>query len=104
MEPFTQAWAQFDLLLAAGIFLAYVVIDVLYVYYTLYVTRLRPISAANMSILIYLIAAFGVINYVGNYLYIIPMAMGSWVGTFATVYREKKKDGSEHQRVKKINI
>lgn len=101
MESIVAAWNEFDVLLALGIFAAYFILDILYVYYTLAVTRLRSIAAANTSLLIYLIAAFGVINYVGNFLYIVPMAMGAWFGTFATVYWEKRKDGG-HKRIKKI--
>ena len=100
MASLIDAWVEFDLLLAVGIFAAYFVLDILYVYYTLAVTRLQSIAAANTSLLIYLIAAFGVINYVGNYLYIVPMAMGVWLGTFVTVYWEKKKNGT-HRRIKK---
>lgn len=103
MMTLGQAWSHFNPLIAMGIFVAYVVIDILYVYYTLYVTRLRAVAAANTSLLIYLIAAIGVINYVGNYLYIIPIVIGAWVGTYATVYWEKKKDGA-HARPKKIRI
>lgn len=102
MMSLSQAWANFSGYVALGIFFAYVAIDILYVYYTLYVTRLRAVAAANTSLLIYLIAAVGVINYVGNYLYIIPIALGSWVGTYITVYWEKKKDGIHPGRSKKI--
>ncbi len=98
MMTFAEAWAHFNPLLALGIFLAYIVVDVLYVYYTLYVTRLRPVAAANTSVIIYLIAIFGIINYVQNYLYVMPISIGAWIGTYMTVEGERRKDGIEHVR------
>lgn len=95
---FAEAWSYFNPFLALDIFFAYVVVDILYVYYTLYVTRLRPVAAANISVTIYLIAIFGVINYVSNYLYVIPISIGAWAGTYVTVEWERRKDGIEHGR------
>ena len=100
MIPLSQAWASFNMYLAIGIFVAYVVVDILYVYYTLYVTRLRAMAAANTSVAIYLIAIFGVLNYVNNYLYTVPIAIGAWVGTYVTVEWEKRKDGIGKRRRK----
>lgn len=93
MVSFSQAWVNFNGYLAVGLFVAYVVVDILYVYYTLYVTRLQSVAAAHTSVAIYLIAIFGVINYVNNYLYVIPISIGAWLGTYATVEWEKRRDG-----------
>jgi hypothetical protein len=41
--------------------------------------------------IMHFILALGVLSYVQNYLYIIPLALGSWVGTFLVVNREQKK-------------
>jgi hypothetical protein len=101
MIPLSQAWANFNGYLAIGIFFAYFVLDILSVYYTLYVMRFRSIASANIVVALYLISAFGVINYVGNYLYIVPVALGAWLGTYATVEWEKRKDGigERHRKV-----
>jgi hypothetical protein len=32
-----------------------------------------------------------VLNYVQNYLYLIPLALGSWIGTFIIVKKELHK-------------
>lgn len=82
---------DFDFILAAGIFVAYAVIDALYAYYTLAVTRRRTFSSATSGLVIHFLLAFGVINYVGNYLYVIPLALGSWVETYAIVKQESMK-------------
>lgn len=83
--------ANFDFSLAVIIFCVYVVVDALYARYTLSVTQLRPFSAATTGLVIHFMLAFGVINYINNYLYIIPLALGSWVGTFIVIYKEKNK-------------
>jgi hypothetical protein len=80
---------NFNIGLAVIIFIAYAVVDAAYAYYTLSVTRLKPYTAASVGAGMHFILAFGVINYVHNYFYIIPLALGSWVGTFLLVKREK---------------
>lgn len=88
-ENLISAWTRFDLSIAFSMLLAYAIIDALYANYTLSVTRLNPISAATIGSIIHFLLAFGVLNYVQNYLYIIPLAIGSWLGTYYAVRREK---------------
>ncbi|MDP2837863.1 MAG: hypothetical protein Q8O53_01115 [Candidatus Moranbacteria bacterium] len=91
MESISSHLASFDPVLALAIFAAYVIIDALYAYYTLSVTQYHALSAATSGLIIHLLLAFGVINYIGNYLYVFPLALGSWVGTYIMVRREKRK-------------
>jgi|SRR6185369_4104327 len=91
METFSGFTQSFSFALAAVIFLAYVVIDALYAFYTLSVTKRKPFSSATSGLVIHFLLAFGVINYVQNYLYVIPLALGSWVGTFLMVKYEQNK-------------
>lgn len=83
-------WQSFDFRIAFGIFIAYLIIDAMYAYYTLAVTRKKPVTAASVGALMHFLIAFGVLNYVQNYLYVIPMALGSWVGTYYIVKRDLK--------------
>jgi len=85
------AWRDFNIRLAFAIFFAYLVVDGLYAKYTLHVMQYRAFSAATIGALMHFILAFGVLNYINNYLYIIPLALGSWVGTFIVVSQEHKK-------------
>ena len=82
-------WQQLNWLLVMAIFIAYAVVDSLYAYYTIQVVKLNPWKAATSGFIIHFILAFGIINYVNNVLYIIPIALGSWVGTFLMVRRER---------------
>lgn len=72
------------------IFFLYWVADALYALYTLNISDARPMSAATAGFAIHFILAFGVLNYVHNYLYVIPLACGSWVGTYCVVERERR--------------
>jgi hypothetical protein len=53
--------------------------------FTAAVTARRPARAATWSSLWYLLAAFAVLSYTGNPLYVLFAAGGSWLGAFASV-------------------
>jgi hypothetical protein len=86
----SSAVARFDPGTAMIIFVAYMLVDALYAYYTLQVTKKNPYAAATSGALMYFLLAIGVLNYVQNYLYLIPLALGSWIGTFIVVKRERR--------------
>ena len=85
------AWSEFRFEIALLIFVAYIVVDGMYAYYTLQVTKRKPYSAATVGALMHFILALGVLSYVQNYLYLVPLALGSWVGTFIIVKKEQNK-------------
>lgn len=86
-----DAWEMLDLKIAALIFVAYFFVDILYVRYTLHITRYQPLRAASAGSLIYLLLSLGVIHYTQNALYLIPLIMGAWVGTYSAVRLEQKQ-------------
>lgn len=94
LDSIVTSWGSFDIGLALMIFIAYLLVDALYAQYTFHVTQYREYSAATIGALMHFMLAFGVLNYVQNFLYIIPLAAGSWVGTFLVVRRERLKCAS----------
>lgn len=80
-------WQSFDFKVAGIVFVAYLLVDAMFAYYTLAVTKNRPVAAANVGSMMYFFIAIGVLNYVQNYLYLIPLVLGSWVGTYVIVKR-----------------
>ena len=92
IDNLIQHWNAFDWRLALIVFLAYLAVDALYAQYTLNVVKFKSRSAATLGSLIYIIIAFGVLNYINNYLYIIPLAFGSWIGTFIVVEQARRKN------------
>lgn len=91
MELLDVSLSSFDVRIGIGIFLAYMAIDALYVSYTYSIMKKKPASAATMGAVMYFLMAFGVINYVNNFLYVIPLVAGSWLGTYIVVRYEKNK-------------
>ena len=57
----------------------------MFAFYTFAVTKKRPSMAASIGSLMHFPMAFGVLNYVQNHLYIVPVAIGSWIGTYIVV-------------------
>ena len=88
MEQIILSWGTFDLKVGAMIFIAYVLIDGMYAYYTITVTQKKPFASATTGALMHFLIAFGVLNYVHNYLYVIPLALGSWIGTYVVVKKD----------------
>ena len=85
METLFLHWQSFNFLTATIVLVAYLLIDAMYAYYTLAITNKMPVMAASVGATMHFLIAFGVLNYVQNYLYIIPVAMGSWIGTYLVV-------------------
>ncbi|HXK37713.1 MAG TPA: hypothetical protein VJ579_01440 [Candidatus Paceibacterota bacterium] len=83
-------WQTFDLKIAVTVFVAYMIVDAMYAYYTIAVTNKRPFASASVGALMHFLIAFGVLNYVQNYLYIVPLAIGSWIGTYLVVRHDLK--------------
>lgn len=77
--------------MAVFIFLAYFSLDIMYAKYTLAVVERKPATAANFGSLMYILMAFGIFNYTHNFLYILPVGLGSWLGIYVIVVYEKNK-------------
>lgn len=85
-------WKEFSWGMAFLVFIAYVALDILFALYTLAVSELRPIQAANTGALMYFLLGFTVFSYTRNPLYIPSVALGSWIGTYVVVeYQRRKK-------------
>lgn len=93
MEPLIkEAFVNFNWLVALGVMFAYFIVDAMYAYYTLSVARLNAFASANTGAIMHFLLALGVLSYVENFLYIIPIAIGSWLGTYYVVNKENLKN------------
>lgn len=95
IEKILWAWNDLDFLLVAGVFVAYFVYDVLYAYYMISVTDLKAGRAASFGSVLYIIGAVGVLSYVENFLYTVPIVIGGWLGTYIAVRVQKRKKYKE---------
>jgi hypothetical protein len=76
---------NFSWMVALGIFSVYFFIDILYANYTLMVVERRAKAAASVSAVMYFLLALGVLTYISNALYLIPLFLGAWLGTYVAV-------------------
>lgn len=90
MTP-VEALQNFNLLIAAGLFILYCLVEFLDASLTLSITRLQSLRSANMTLILYIILGIEVLAFVNNYLYAIPIALGAWLGTYLLIEHEKKK-------------
>lgn len=82
----------FEVLRMLAVFGAYFIIDAFYALYTRAVNGERAVRAANIGAVMHFLLAFGVVSYNNNWLYIFPLAAGSWLGTWYVVRRESRKN------------
>jgi hypothetical protein len=83
---------EFNWLLAVGLFFAALALDAVFALYTIYVIKKRALAAANMSLLTYLLGAAGIVSYVNNKWYIIPLSLGAFAGSYIIVKHESNKN------------
>jgi hypothetical protein len=89
MEKILEHWQTFNIGIALTVFVAYILIDGMYALYTQSIAKKKPVMSATVGALMHFLIAFGVLNYVQNFLYIVPLALGSWIGTYIVVKRDK---------------
>ena len=86
----SEAWANFNILLAIGLFVLYTIVEALDSSLTIAVTRHESVRSANLTLILYIILGIEVLAFVSNYLYTVPIALGAWLGTYWQIEREKK--------------
>jgi len=89
MENISEAIKAFNFIIALSVLVVYAITDALYARYTMDVTNRNEFKAATIGATIHFFLAFGVINYTQNWLYIFPLAVGSWIGTYYTVKKDR---------------
>jgi uncharacterized protein YebE (UPF0316 family) len=77
--------APFSWVTAGTVFVVYVVFDILYAMYVLCVSRQQALAASGISAALYSLGAYGVMNYLHNVWYLIPLALGAFLGTYIAV-------------------
>ena len=82
---------EFNFLLAVGLLLAATLLDAIFALYTVAVINTKPLRAASLSFLTYTLEAVGVVNYVENKWYLVPLAVGAFAGSYAVVKWEAVK-------------
>lgn len=77
--------AEFSWATAALVFCIYILFDVLYALYVICVSRRHAVAASAISSALYSLGAYGVVSYLHNLWYLIPLACGAFIGTYIAV-------------------
>jgi small basic protein len=80
---------DFNLGTAGVVFVTYFLIDILYAVYVIYVGKRDAVRSALASSALYSLAAYGVITYSRNIAYVVPLALGAFLGTYVIVKFKK---------------
>jgi len=81
----TDIFSTFSWTTAAIVFVVYVFFDILYALYVICVSRRQAVAASAISAVLYSLGAYGVMNYLHNILYLLPLALGAFIGTYVAV-------------------
>jgi len=71
--------------------MAYIVVDALYALYTIHIQKGNAVKAASVGAGMYALMAYGVITFTSQPIYVIFVALGSWIGTYVIVKWYNKK-------------
>ncbi len=83
-------FSDINWLIVLGLFFGYALVDGMYAYYTIAVIKKQALAAASISFVMHFILAAGVFAYTKQFMYVIPLALGSFVGTYFVTRFQKK--------------
>ncbi len=86
-----QAVANFNIFAAAGLFVFYLVVEILDSSLTFSLVQHKSVRSAIVTFILYFTLAVEIVAIISNYLYIIPVAIGAALGSYIIVEYEKKK-------------
>ena len=67
------------------IFITYFILDMFYAYYILCIESRKNLMSSFMAGMITSLSAFGVVSFSKNMLYIVPLFLGAFTGTYCTM-------------------
>lgn len=91
MQHAIEMLYQVDILKAIVVFLVTAVSDTLWAVYIRRVTDGKSFSASTLSAIIIIAGGLVAIEYISNNWYLLPAALGAFVGTFFTIKFDGKK-------------
>lgn len=82
---------HFSWFIFIGLFVVSIALDAVYAAYTVAIIKSKAAQAATFSLLTYIFGAIGVVSYVENKIYLIPLASGAFIGTYLVVAIEARR-------------
>lgn len=82
------------------LFTSYLALDVLYTKNMLYTYRLEALKSANVGVVIYILSIYGTVSFIDNLWNMVPILVGSWIGTYGTLKWEQRQYNKEQKKKK----
>ena len=92
----SEAFDSFNLFVAVGLFVFYLVVEVLDSSLTFALVQHKSVRSAAVTFILYFTLAVEVVAIISNYLYILPIAIGAALGSYIVVEYEKRKRPLKH--------
>ncbi|MEO5691369.1 MAG: hypothetical protein ABIQ64_04235 [Candidatus Saccharimonadales bacterium] len=89
--PLHEAVSNFNFLVAIGLFIFYLFVEMLDSSLTFSLTQHKSLRSAVVTFILYTTLAVEIAAVVSNYLYVFPLALGAALGSYLVVEYEKKK-------------
>ena len=93
---------KLEINIALLIFTTYFIFDMFYAYYILCIESRQNLMSSFMAGMITSLSAFGVVSFSKNMLYVVPLFLGAFAGTYFTMKlkeilqsRKRKVDNAE---------
>lgn len=93
--PLSQAVDEFSFLVATGLFIFYLIVEMLDSSLVFSLTQHKSYRSAIVTFILYLTLAIEIGAIVSNYLYVIPVAFGGAIASYVVVEYEKRKDNEK---------
>lgn len=87
----SEAMSSFNFFIAIGLFVFYLVVEMLDSSLTFSLTQHKSVRSAIVTFILYTTLAVEIAAVVSNYLYVLPLALGAALGSYLIVEYEKKK-------------
>jgi hypothetical protein len=79
-----------------GVIIATILVDICWAYYFIKINEEEPLPASTWASLILVFGAFTTINYVDDRSLLIAAVIGSFIGTYATIWYRKRKKAKQN--------
>ena len=76
---------------AVAVFVSMTILDILWALYIARVGEKKPLSSACMATFMWVFGAFVVVSYTEDPVYLVPAAIGSFIGTYFAVKYDRAK-------------
>jgi hypothetical protein len=87
----SEAMESFSFVVAFGLFVFYLAVEMLDSSLTFSLIQHKSLRSALVTFILYITLAVEVAAIISNYLYVLPVALGAALGSYAIVEYEKRK-------------